>query len=415
MTSSTQAQAPSIRLSRTRFALIWMNLTNEPFIALYMLTPFIMRKSLDASILQITLFFSLKSVLPLFSFYWSSSLARQRQRLLPNCLWAWTIGRVPFLLLPWIKSVWFLIFAGAVYQLFYRAGIPSTMEILKLNIGKKRRETLFSRLYVLSIVESIVLGSFIGKLLDMHPSTWKMLFFLATLLSFSSIFMQMRIALPPNLAVDKKIPQITTNPLVQPIKDCIYLMRSRPDFAHFQWGFMIGGIGLLLSKPTLALFYTDVLDLSHHQIATARYMWTGCGVIASFLLWRGALNLISIRKLTACITLIFSFFPLLLPYAQKNLLWINVAFFVYGIAQTGSHLIWNLSGTFFARDEDSSKFTSVNILMLGLRGLIGPILGGVLLKKAGPFPVLFASSLICVSATIYMLVKKPTPQIATQD
>ncbi len=414
MTSPTGVDASSARLARTRLSLIWAALVNEPFVAFYTLIPFIMRKSLNANILEVTLFSSLKSVIPLFSFYWGSSLARQRKKLLPNYLWAWTIGRLPFLFIPWIDSVWFLIFAGAIYQFFYRAGIPSNIEILKLNIDKKRRETLYAQLYVLGFIENIVFGSFIGKFLDMNPNAWKMLFFTATLLSFSSIFIQMRIPLPPNLEMDKKVPPITTNRLVQPIKDCIHLMRSRPDFAHFQWGFMIGGFGLLILRPALTIFYTDVLDLSHHQIGTARYVWMGCGVVTSFLMWRKAFNFMSVRGLTTCITLIFSFFPFFMTCAQKNVLWINAAFLLFGIAQTGSHLVWHLSGTFFAQNEDSSKFTAANILMLGLRGLVATILGGILLKTAGPLPVLVLSALICTGATIYTLVKKPTAQIQAQ-
>lgn len=405
MSSSVETQ-PSSRSFVTRLALIWMNLTNEPFVAFYALLPFIMRKDLNATILHITLFFSIKGVIPVFSFYWSANLTRQRGKLRSNLIWAWIIGRVPFLCLPFIDNIWFLIFAAAVYQFFYRAGTPSLMEILKLNLGKKRREKLFSRLYVLSFMESTMLALFLGKLLDMHLGAWKILFSLSALLSLSSLLLQMRITLPENLEADKKIPPITTNRLLQPIKDCIYLMRSRPDFAHFQWGFMIGGFGLLLIQPALAIFYADSLNLSHDQITIARHFWTGIGVIASSFLWHRGLGFLSTSQLTACITFLFSLFPLFLLFAQKGVYWLNVALLSYGVAEAGSHVVWTLSGTLFARNEDSSKFTGANIFMLGLRGLIAPALGGNIAKITGPLPVLIAGGVICISGTIYMVTKR---------
>lgn len=406
MSTDVPAQAAS-RSFFTRFALIWMNLASEPFVALYTLLLFILRKDLQATTFQIAVFVTLKPVISVFSFYWSSNLLRQRTKLLSNLMGAWVLGRLPFLCLPFIDNVWFLIFAAGFYHLFYRAGIPAMMEILKLNVTKERREKLYSRVYVLSFIESIVLGVFVGKLLDMHLGAWKILFFVSALLSISSIFIQMRIPLPPSLKPDENAPPITTNRLLQPIKDCIHLMRSRPDFAHFQWGFMIGGFGLMLIQPALALFYVDHLALSHDQVTIARYIWMGIGVVASSFLWRRALNAIPTHQFTAIIIFGFSFFPLFLLLAPWNLFWVNIAFLFYGIAQAGSHLIWTLSGTLFAKNEDSSKFTGVNIFMVGLRGLIGPVLGGILCGLIGPVPVLLAGACICIGGTVYMTLKKP--------
>jgi predicted MFS family arabinose efflux permease len=405
MSTEIPAQAAS-RSFFTRFALIWMNLASEPFVALYTLLLFILRKDLSATTLQITVFATLQPVIAVFSFYWSSNLLRQRTKLLSNLMGAWVLGRLPFLCLPFIDNVWFLIFAAGLYQLFERAGIPAMMEILKLNVTKDRREKLYSRVFVLKFIESIILGVFVGKLLDIHPGTWKIFFFIAALLSISSIFIQMRIPLPTNLKPDENIPPITTNRLLQPIKDCIHLMRSRPDFAHFQWGFMIGGFGLMLMKPASILFYVDHLALSHDQVTMARYIWMGIGVVASSFLWRRALNAIPNHRFTAIIIFGFSFFPLFLLLAQWNQFWVNIAFLFYGIAQAGSHLIWTLSGTLFANNEDSSKFTGVNIFMVGLRGLIGPVLGGILCGLIGPVPVLLTGAIICIGGTIYMTLTK---------
>jgi len=386
----------------TRSALIWMYLANEPLVALYTLLLFILRKDLHANAFQISLFATLRPVMSVLSFYWSSNLLRQREKLLSNLMGAWVLARIPFLCLPFINNVWYLIFSAGVYQLFSRAAIPSMIEILKLNMQKEPREKLFSQLYIISFIESIILGIVFGRLLDMYEGTWIPLFFVASILSLTSILIQMRIPLPL-LKQDTNIPPITTNRLLQPIKDSIHLMRLRPDFSRFQWGFMIGGFGLMFITPAVTIYYADILNLTHNHLAIARYIWMGIGVVISTFLWKYGLNTFSLNRVTASIILGFSFFPITLLLAKQNLIWINIAFFIYGIAQAGSHLTWNLSGTFFSKNEDSSKFSRVNILMVGVRGMIAPVLGGFFCNFFTPPFILIIGMIICFFGAILML------------
>src|SRR6185437_12364333 len=128
---------------RTRLALLWMNLSNEPLAAMYSLLPFILCKDLHASTFQLTLFATLRPVLSVFSFYWGSFLAYRKNRLLPNLIGAWVLARLPFLYFPLIDNFWYLLFACGVYQLFSRAATPALMEILKRQIPKEPREHIF--------------------------------------------------------------------------------------------------------------------------------------------------------------------------------------------------------------------------------------------------------------------------------
>jgi hypothetical protein len=142
----------------TRFALLWMNLASEPLISLYTLIPFLLRKDLNATMFQISLFVTLRPVLSVFSFYWSAYLKEGKGRLIVNLVSASLLAYLPFLFFPWTGSYWFLLFASAMYQLFSRAALPSLIEVLKRNIPKKPREHAFSLYFILSFVESGFLG-----------------------------------------------------------------------------------------------------------------------------------------------------------------------------------------------------------------------------------------------------------------
>jgi hypothetical protein len=53
---------------KTKKALLWMSLSNEPFVVLYAILPFILRKDLNASLVQLSILASLRPVLSIFSF-----------------------------------------------------------------------------------------------------------------------------------------------------------------------------------------------------------------------------------------------------------------------------------------------------------------------------------------------------------
>ncbi len=389
------------RCKRTRFALLWMKLAEEPFVVLYGLLHFILRKDLGATALHLSLFAMLRPVMALFSFYWGANLFQRRDKLLTNLMGAWFLGRCPFLLLPWIDSIWYVIFVAAMYQLFHRAGMPALMEILKVNVAKETREKAYTRYFVMSFLESILLGLTIGTIIS--GMGWKPLFFIATLISMSSILLQMRI--PLNLPKKIEIPEQPSwkERLIKPWQESFALMRRRPDFADFQWSFMIGGVGLMVIAPALPIYFADHLLIEHSTLAYARTILMGIGVALSAQLWRKGLKTIVPQQLCIYILCGFALFPLLLLFAGSSLFWLHTAFLFYGIAQAGSHLLWNLSGTLFAPDEDSSRFTSTNILMVGLRGLVGPLLGGFLCNLFGVQVTLLLGFTITLSGTFFLL------------
>jgi len=384
-----------------------MNLSNEPLAAMYSLLPFILCKDLHASTFQLTLFATLRPVLSVFSFYWGSFLAYRKNRLLPNLIGAWVLARLPFLYFPLLDNFWYLLFACGVYQLFSRAATPALMEILKRQIPKEPREHIFSLYYIWSFLESVLLGLLLGHFLDLSAANWKILMVISALIGLSSIFFQMRVDL--SREEESKAP-LQMNRLIHPIKESFRLVQERPDFARFQWGFMFGGVALMLMAPALSIFYVDTLQLSHANITVARLIFMGIGVVGSSFLWKKGLSKIGVNRLIVWVLFGFGLFPLSLLTAELHVFFFYLAFLLYGVAQAGSHLVWNLSGPIFSGDHDSSPFTTVNVLMVGLRGLVGPILGGVLCELLGPVPVLVVGGAMAFAGVAYMY-KEPVAKL----
>ena len=318
----------SLTLGRTRRALVGACLLSEPLCTAYSLVGFILYKELGASLAQITLLVLLKPVVTIFSLYWSSSF----RDLKGNLLWAGFWMRAPFLLCPWIDSPIYLIAASVNYMFFFRAGAPAWMEILKSNLPKWGR--LFSVSSALGYLEGGLLAILIGFWLDAHPGHWKWLFFCTAAIGLITLAAQAAIPAVRPSAPAARLPwkEFVTSPW----KDSYRLMKNRPDFTHFQWGYMLCGLGIMLIQPVLPLFALDNLHISYVQMATAVSIAKGAGYIFSSPLWTYRLERSSIFVVAAFVFAALGSFPLILSLGSSG--WLYLAYFCYGIGQGGSHL-----------------------------------------------------------------------------
>lgn len=375
----------------TRLALFWMHLASEPFVALFTLLGFILKKELGASAFQLSIFASLSPIISFFSFYLGSLFSHKSHWLIPNLIVSFVLGRVLFVILPLYSSATFVIIAAVFYQLFNKASTPSVIELIKLTVEEKKRHSLFSTVYFFNFLESLCLGLFIGKVLDGGASHWKWSFSIAALFSMTSVFFQKRILVEPSIENQKR-----KRGLSFPFIESLLLLKKDSSFRYFQWGFMIGGIGLMVMNPALIFFYDQHLHLCHEKLTSARYIWMGLGVLSTTFLWEKHLQKEKIFLLVSLIVSGFGLFSALMLMSEKEFLFFYLAFFIYGVAQAGSHLLWHLSGVLFSQEEESSYlYTTTNILMVGIRGLFAPMTGGILTFYIGACPTLVIGSAIC--------------------
>lgn len=382
---------------KTRGAILWSSLLSEPLFTLYGMLIFILRKDLDASLFQIAILTMLKPVVSVFSFYWSAGVAQKKHKLRWNVASAGFLARLPFLFFPFVDNVWMIIAGAVIHMFFYRAGNPAWVEILNVNLPKKAREKFFSIGSALGYAEGVLLAIAFGALMDYDHHAWKMLFFGSALIGMCGVFMQMRVPIEgEHDAVGVKREKISFYKLlIEPWKSSHNLMRERPDFAKFQWGFMACGFGIMLIQPALPFFFIDVLHVTYIDLAIALSICKGLGFVFSSPLWAKAMGKFSISHLSCAVFVATGLFPLFLILAPFSLFWLYLAYVMYGIAQGGSHLVWNLSGPVFSGKEDSSLYSGVNIVMVGIRGVVAPPLGSLLCVLLGPLVVLGVGIGLC--------------------
>jgi MFS family permease len=289
--------------------------------------------------------------------------------------------------------------------------MPAQMEILKQNVPSGAREGFFSWSSAVNCLGGVLIGVFLSFCINDHD--WKVLFLLSAGFGLLALVLQARVPIDSFLVSEpptKRNPLFTS--LVTPWKDSWNLLRERPDFARFQLGFMMGGIGLMLIMPALVLYSADELAISHVDMTISRFVWMGIGFVLATAFWRKKIALQGICRLTGLVCLLFAFSALFWILASWETVWFFAAFFLYGVAQAGSHLIWHLSGPLFAGSGDSSLFSTVNILTVGLRGLIVPLTASLLCVWIGPLFVIAFGMAWCLAGSIYLFAQKEMKHVA---
>lgn len=397
----------------TRSAFLWSRILRTPFWAVYLLLPIILYKDLHASPLQIGVIVSLKPSVSLLSMYWASWIKNRRDLLVPNLIWASILGLIPFFFFPLIDNPWFIIFSFGFFMVLHRGVVPAWMEIMKLNLPGVSRQRIFAWGSAFGYLGEGLFNLCFGLLLDDNYQAWRWLLPLTAIIAVIPVLFQYRIKIPEN-----EIPQEKSEPLslkeiiVRPWKNSWDLLVSRPDFRGFQVGFMLGGMGLMFMQSVVPAFFVSVLNLTYTELAVALTLCKGIGMTLTSEMWAQWMHRVDIYRFTGLVTFIAFLFPLILIGAQYQLIWLYVAYIIYGVMQAGSELSWNLSGPVFAKNEDSTLYSGVNLIAGGLRGCIAPACGLMLSYLFNPSFSLVVGGIFCLMASGSMLssYKKWVPQ-----
>lgn len=368
---------------------------DTPFWGVYNLMPFILYKDLKGTPFQVALLVMLKPMVSLLSMYWSSHIHGRPDRLVSNIIGARVLGYLPFLFIPWIHTPWYFIAIYGSYMMFTAGIVPAWMELLKVNLPKKTREKTFAYTQAFGYLGGGLLPFFIGGVLDGYHEAWRWVFPFAALLGLTALIFQWRMTVDikeyPLLSPETKLEKVK-KPWISAWK----LLEEQTDFRYFQWGFMFVGSGLMLIQPALPIFFVDTLHLSYTELAVAITLCKGIGFAVATPGWTTLLSRLKIFPFSGLIAALTALFPLTLLLAQFEITWLWAAYFIYGFAQAGSELAWNMSGPIFSKDKESSLYSSINVVAIGLRGAIIPSLGSLLIFYSSSFLTLVAGGVVCL-------------------
>lgn len=390
-----------MKSAATRNAYIATRTLDTPFWGLYNMLPFILYKDLHFSPMQLALLTAIKPMVSILSSYWSARVDNRPDRLVPSIILGRLLGYLPFFLFPFFDNAWFFILSYGLYMMMATANMPAWMELLKVGIPDKVREKVFSYTQAFGYMGGGLVPLLWGYLLDSHPSSWRILFPIAALFGLTSLFFQLKMKRPllPSNHLEKKQSASWSLALKSPWQKMGAKLTENQAFLRYQIGFMFLGSALMVIQPALPSFFVDKLHLSYLDLGIAITLCKGLGFALSSPLWANQMPKTSLFLLSSRIAILGACFPLLLFLSIFNLEWLFFAYLLYGIMQSGSELVWNLSGPAFAGSKDSSPYSTVNVVAVGLRGCFIPALGALLVSLGSDTLVLTTSLLLFIGAS----------------
>jgi MFS family permease len=369
---------------------------SAPLEALWPLLAFLFCKELGATPFQVTLLVAMKPLSALLSFYGSLLLLERRDRLKPYLAGVTLFGILPCFLFPFIDNLWFLIAAQGCFWFSSRALILAWGEIFKINLTPKERGKFFSRGSSLHSLVHIAVPLLISPWFDWYPGSWKWVFFLLALLQASHLFLVVRLPIPK-----EKVQKISPRPsLFLPWKEGFRLLKERKDFRHYQMVFFLCGAGLIVMHPVLPFFYKETLNLSYTGVTIATSLIKGVFFALSSRSWATLFTTVPIERFNMRVTGLAAAFSLLLLLSPHIPFGLWAAYALYGAMQAGSEMSWNLSGPHFAKEGESTLFSGVNVVFVGIRGLIVPFVGQLLFVSGSTSLVFAFGGLLCLASTL---------------
>lgn len=314
-----------------------------------------------------------------------------------------------------LTLAWGLFLAGMnqyliLLLLLYSANsilVPAQNSIFQKNIDGSRRARVYGYTISLSMLVSIGITFTAGRLLDSHEQSFRWIMLATGIAGFLSCVVLSRIKQPrlePCVSTEKlPFRKMLTEPLTRSVE----LLKKNRQFAAFERSFSIYGMGFIMMTPIIPIFLVDILKLSY----TANFLSKGILSQAGMLFLSPLLGKLHDRLHPfRFISLSFGtlmFFPLLIVASSRfthlplvSTILVFVAYLIFGLAMTGINIAWNMSSIFFAGKEDAAMYQSVHVSMTGIRGLIAPVLGLVLMRTLGIMSVFIVAAGFLATASI---------------
>jgi len=304
---------------KTKFAVLGSSILHEPLLTLYSFIPFLLYRDLHASAFCVAVLTMLRPTVSLLSLYWSHHVVEKPHNLRKNILLTGFLGRIPFFLFPFFENPWIIVLCAAFYMMTYRGGGPAWIEVLKINLSSGERHRTFSLGSAIAYGEGALLAVAFGLYLDQNVTAWRWLFPVAGILGMIGVLFQSGVPLLNGDKIEKnQASNSTTFTPLEPWKKMWEILRTSRDFTLFQWGYFLGGSGLMIIQPALPIFFVDILGITYTDLAVAISVCKGLGFVGSSSLWGRGMDRINIYHFSSIIIFLFMLFPLFISFAIWN-------------------------------------------------------------------------------------------------
>ncbi len=361
----------------------------------------VLRRSLGAGDLAVTLFTMAPLAPNLLGGFWGLWMEGKAKR--PIIL---VSGVVRYLVLVALvvsrQPVWFIA-VWTVAALMEPCFLTAQSSLFQSNYPVAVRGTLVSRVGAigrLTFLAGAIVG---GAVLDAWPAWGTWVLAVGGLVGFfgTVVYAAIPFTNPRGRAADSGPALAAAGRMVG---DMGRILRENPAFGRYERNYMVYGLAFMLLLPVNVFLLIDTFRLTYKEFSLIKLVAVQLGFMLSVSTWGRAMDRRGPYGTAALAFLVLAAYPGLLSLGvwlhSSACVW--VGFFVFGICMAGVHMTWTLSSVTFARGRDSTPFMGIHIFCVGVRGVLGPLIGWRLYQLAGYHAAFGVSAVLFLTAGLLM-------------
>jgi MFS family permease len=384
-------RALAVDVAAALLAALFSALTG-PFHGLYL------RRELGATPLVFSLLASANAGCLLLSVVLSRAVSGCRP--LTCVVWCAAVARGLYLLVPFIDSPWPFVAILVGSTLLGAVSGPAQAALVQQVYPREARGRALAVVRVAAAALGIALAVAAGHLVA--ALGYRAVFGAAALFGVAAALVLRRLPVPPAPTAEASAPA--------PAAEAWTIVRADPAYRRLLAASFVFGSGIWLMMPATPLLLADSLQVTTAQVSALAAVASAAG-IGGNLLWgrladrHSSLTTLRLVYLTGALT------PL--AYWAASAPWmLGAATLSEALMSTGLDLVWTLVVIDFAGRRRAASYAAVAATLAGVRGVLAPLAGGLLIQTAGLRAVyLVAAALMGLGA---LLVSQQIRQIREQ-
>jgi MFS family permease len=206
----------------------------------------------------------------------------------------------------------------------------------------------------------------------------------------------------PRPELPERGPALVKRSLKDALRTTVRTLRDDKPFRDFEIGFMLYGLGLLATTPLIVTFAERRLHLSAVEWGQADRLALP---VTQFLLifpvgWLAdRIGIVRVAGLSFGLLALFFVAMTQVDGAHALIL----VYVIYGVCMAGVNLGWSVGPLHFAPHGQAHHYAAVHVACVGLRSVVGPLLGLTVQSMFSFEAALLSSAALEAAAAVWML------------
>lgn len=349
--------------------------------------PVVAVTGVQASPLELTILVSAFPVGAFLGPLWATLGRRWGMQKLVTQMAVW--ANVPLFFLFWVEDAAIFTALVTVSQLLNSAMRMGQSSLYRVMYPKEQRGRVLGRLTLWTYITMVPSVLVTGWLLDKSHEMYRILYPLAGLCGLIGCFYYRLLHIPDADALPRTKPSLRSS-----VRGVERVIAQDRQYLLFQLAFFLSGSAFFMSTHVVLLLVRDRFAFGAFELALWLSVMPQLLLALGSPIWGRVLDRIGIVRCRLLISFIMTGY--LASYFGG--IFTGLPFLIYigsvlqGLSNGGGQLTWALASSHFApRMEDVPLYNGIHFVLNGIRGLVLPWVGSILLVLTGPIAVLAAT------------------------